>query len=100
MKNKVIFIDIDGTICITNHGDYTRSKPIYKRIQKINELYNNGNVIVYWTSRGTMTNTDWRSLTEEQLENWGCKYHRLQMRKPEFDICVDDKAVSLEQFFK
>ena len=48
-KKLTIYVDIDETICITpNH--YSESKPIFKMIEKINKLYDDGNLIVYWTS--------------------------------------------------
>jgi hypothetical protein len=40
-----------------------------------------------------------RDLTEEQLAEWGCKYHRLLMGKPHADIFVDDKGRDSEQYF-
>ena len=46
-------MDIDETICITPKSrNYSESKPIFKMIEKINKLYDDGNLIVYWTSRG------------------------------------------------
>ena len=47
----VIYVDIDGTICHTNGTDYNDSKPKYDQIYKINKLYDEGNVIIYWTAR-------------------------------------------------
>jgi len=38
------------------------------------------------------SNTDWSELTREQLNEWGCKYHELNMQKPSYDVWVDDKA--------
>lgn len=84
-------IDIDGTICESD-GDYPTAKPYFDRIKKINELYDEGHVIIYWTARGMKTKTDWTHLTEQQLKEWGCKYHALRMRKPQYDVWIDDKA--------
>ena len=51
-----------------------------------------------WTARGTLTNKDWFSITENQLNQWGVKYHILLMGKPAFDLLIDDKALTtLEQ---
>jgi hypothetical protein len=92
----IIYCDIDGTICETVDGDYFSSQPIAKNIEKINELYKDPrNVIVYWTARGGTSGRDWTSLTRKQLALWGCKYHRLRMDKPSYDIIYDDKAVRL-----
>lgn len=92
----IYIVDIDGTICTTPNIDginrYDLSQPKIKRIQKINSLYNEGHTIVYWTARGGSTNIDWTELTTAQLEEWGCLYHELRMKKPSYDIWIDDKA--------
>jgi hypothetical protein len=36
--------------------------------------------------------TDHGDMTEQQLQDWGCKYHSLWMGKPSYDVWVDDKA--------
>lgn len=84
-------VDIDGTICESD-GDYPNARPYYDRIDKINALYDEGHVIIYWTARGMVSKKDWSKLTEKQLKEWGCKYHALRMRKPHYDVWIDDKA--------
>ena len=72
----IIYVDIDETICKTPEDrDYTKSRPMSKRIKHINMLYEKGYTIVYWTARGTGTGIDWRDVTEKQFEDWGVKYH-------------------------
>jgi len=93
-------VDIDGTICRTVEGDYKRSHPFPERIQKINDLYNSGHHITYWTARGGNSGIDWSDLTKEQLTRWGCLYHELRMRKPVYDVWIDDRAVWSEDYFK
>lgn len=54
MVNKNIYIfDIDGTICslVEHDGDYESVIPFKKRIKKINDLYYDGNKIIYFTAR-------------------------------------------------
>jgi hypothetical protein len=85
-----IFVDIDGTICNTVGHDYLSSKPDQYAISTINNLYDQGNTIVYWTARGGTSGIDWRGLTEKQLKLWGCKYHELRMDKPSFDMYIDN----------
>jgi len=98
---KKIFVDIDETICITPPSrDYSLSTPIIKNIQTINKLYEQGNIVVYWTARGGTTGIDWRSVTEEQLEKWGAKYHHLRLDKPDYDLFIDDKSINSVKFFK
>ena len=71
---------------------------IYVDIDKINRLYEEGHEIVYWTARGTVTGTDWKPLTIEQLGDWGCKYTRIEKQtKPHFDLFIDDKSKRIEE---
>ena len=47
---KIIYVDIDETICLTpleGVRDYTKSIPIKENIEKINNLYEQGNIIIY-----------------------------------------------------
>lgn len=90
-----VFCDIDNTICITNGNDYRYAEPIPEKINDINERYEKGDRIVYWTSRGQTSGKDWRKFTERQLKEWGCLYHELRLDKPSFDILYDDKARNL-----
>lgn len=97
-------IDIDGTICsitLNTHGDvdYDLSQPYLKRIQHVNDLYDQGHDITYWTARGSASGLDRRELTEQQLARWGARYHRLELRKPVYDIWIDDKAHNSEIYF-
>lgn len=93
-------VDIDGTICNNTDGDYKNAKPYVDRIEKINNLYDAGHYIVYWTARGGNTGKDWTNLTKQQLIKWGCKYDELNMHKPSYDIWIDDKAINAEDYFK
>lgn len=98
---KVYIVDIDETICFyENKREYELAKPLPERIQKINKLFDEGNRIIYWTARGTVTGIDWRLVTEKQLSLWGAKYHQLLLNKPQYDIFIDDKAINSESFFK
>lgn len=92
-------VDIDNTICKTNGSDYKNSIPMYERIDIINQLYEMGHEIIYWTARGMASNIDWASLTEHQLRTWGCLYHELRMNKPSYDHWIDDKAMNDKDFF-
>ena len=81
----IIYVDIDGTICKTKGTDYNNSEPKYEQIYKINRLYDEGNVIIYWTARGTVTQIDWLALTKKQLDEWGCQYHDVRVGTPQDD---------------
>ena len=102
----IIYVDIDETICYheeddtTKARDYHKAKPYKKRIEKINNLYDEGNKIVYWTARGSVTGLDWTDLTQSQLNEWKAKHHKLILGKPQYDLFIDDKNINSEDFFK
>jgi CMP-N,N'-diacetyllegionaminic acid synthase len=96
----VIYVDIDETICESpENRDYAHAVPIELNIKKINELYDKGNIIIYWTARGTATGIGWRTITEKQFKEWGVKYHELRFGKPVYDLFIDDKNINSERFF-
>ena len=107
MSNKTYVIDIDGTIFKTEGMDYENSVPITERISKINELYDEGNTIIYLTARGMGRNDNqydkatyqFFELTESQLKKFGVKYHELHLSKPAGDFYIDDKAIKDTDFF-
>jgi hypothetical protein len=97
MRTKVIYVDIDETICTTPKSrNYLDAKPIYENISKINKLYDEGNTIVYWTARGSRKQIDWYDLTYQQLELWGVKFNELRVDKPYYDLFIDDKTINIE----
>ena len=99
--------DIDGTICNTpldktGKPDYLNAKPNNFIKQKINELYEQGNYIIFQTARGKSSGKDWTELTKSQLKNWGFKYNELfkMFCKPTADIFIDDKGINAEDWIK
>ena len=95
---KTFVFDIDGTICNNTYGEYELAKPYMDRINFINQLFKEGNIIKYFTARGSTTGLDWYELTEKQLNDWGALYHDLILKKPEGDIYIDDKAENSEKW--
>lgn len=93
-------VDIDGTICTNTAGDYKSAEPFMDRIAKLNELYDQGHEIHYWTARGGTTGFDWSLLLLKQLEDWGAKYTSANIGKPVYDVWIDDKATNSEEYFK
>jgi hypothetical protein len=91
--------DLDGTLCTNTEGEYESAVPFQGRISKVNALYEEGNNILIYTARGTVTGIDWRKLTEKQLSLWGVKYHELRLGKPFADVYIDDRAISDGDFF-
>jgi len=100
------FVDIDETICFYE-GDriYELAMPSLENIEKINQLYDEGWVITYWTARGSSTPTnkqrieEYRALTLKQLHEWGARFHNLEVgdKKPLYDLIIDDKAKRIEE---
>lgn len=93
-------IDIDCTILNTVGNDYENATPITERINRINHLFDEGNTIIYWTARGGNSGIDWSYFTVKQLFEYGAKYTELRMKKPSYDIWIDDKAIHCDDFFK
>lgn len=92
-----IFVDIDNTICKTNGMDYKNANPIFKNIEKINQLFEN-NHITYWTARGSVSKIDYYQITYNQLKSWGCKFHDLSVgEKPPYDLLICDKTKRIEE---
>ena len=94
----IIYVDIDNTICHTENSDYKNSKPRQEQIDKINKLHDEGNEITYWTARGSVSKINYRDLTRIQLENWGCRYARIEkQKKPSYDLFICDKTKRIEE---
>ena len=90
--------DIDGTICSNTYGKYEEAEPFSDVIKKVNKLYDAGNKIIFFTARGTVTGQDWSELTKQQLNKWGVKHHEIILGKPDADIFIDDKGLSIFDF--
>lgn len=99
----IYIVDIDQTICSTPKIDgkhrYDLAIPINHRIARINNLYDAGHTVIYWTARGASTGFDWSELTDKQLKDWGCKFHEVRLGKPSYDVWIDDKAFNDKEFF-
>ena len=100
----LIYVDIDNTICyyedeFKGKMDYSKALPYIDRIKKINNLFDKGHKIVYWTARGSVTQKLWFNITYKQLTQWECKFHELRMGKPAYDLFIDDKNVNSETYF-
>ena len=109
MTKKTFYVDIYGTICYyegidltcvqVNVVDYKSAIPYHDRIKKINKLFDEGNVIVYWTSRGSRSGKNWFQTTLTQLNSWGAKFTELRLGKPHYDVFIDDKNINSELYF-
>ena len=105
MNKKIIYIDIDGTLCSQTDTNYKEAKPDLETIKKVNKLYDQGNTIIIYTSRYIKRSHDNPDKSKElgynftfnQLKFWGLKFHQLKMGKPQFDIIIDDKAYNYDK---
>lgn len=91
--------DLDGTLCTPCPEDYSQAVPFRERVNKVNDLFDEGHHIKIYTARGSLTGLDHQSLTVQQLNHWGVQYHELIVGKPFADLYIDDKAISDMNFF-
>lgn len=96
----IYVVDIDGTILDTKNGDYENSKPIQDRIDKMNNLYDKGHEIHYYSARGAQSGKDWQEFTQNYLDRLGVKYTSCKTGKQHYDLWIDDKAINSEVYFK
>jgi len=106
---QVVLVDVDETVCFyPNERQYDKAEPCNKNIQKINDLYDKGWYVIYWTARGGSDKSKaagrcYYDFTWNQLESWGCKFHDLSTGskgkyiKPACDLVIDDKSKRIEE---
>ena len=101
---KTICFDIDNVICKTVKSNYIKSKPITKNIKFINQLYDQGHTIKFFTAR-YMGRTDdnvikarkrAKKITLNQLNRWKVKFHKIYFGKPSSDFYIDDKNLNFK----
>jgi len=96
-RKEIYCFDIDGTICTVETPDnYANALPFHHRIQKINQLYDEGHTIYFQTARHSMQ----EKLTKEWFKNYSVKYHHIFFGKPVADKYIDDRGESPELFFQ
>lgn len=96
---KTICFDLDGVICNNTWGNYKDAVPFQDAIDKVNRLFDDGNIIIIFTARymtkfkGDVDQVQKKGykFTLNQLTKWNLKFHKLIMGKPSYDIIVDDK---------
>ena len=92
-------MDLDNTLCRTENSDYIHAIPIYQRIERVNELKQQGNMITIWTARGQTSGNDHSELTKQQLKEWGVQYDKLLINKPSYDMYIDDKSFHVDSIW-
>ena len=101
----VYCFDLDNTLCKTEclegRHRYLEATPIKERIAVVNQLYDQGHIILIETSRGCGSGVNWFQDTVKQLVGWGVRFHTVRAGvKFAADFYVDDKAINSEDFFK
>jgi uncharacterized HAD superfamily protein len=89
LKDKVLAIDIDGTICTEERTfDRPLAVPLPGAVQALKKLKRNGNTIILWTGRG------WEQyrVTKAWLDRHGFPYDQILMGKPVVNLIIDDRA--------
>lgn len=101
-----ICADVDDTILTCTNRDYDYAIPKQEMIDKLNKLYDNGNKIIYYTSRGMAScGGDLEKIRKTKLpqlvhwlESHNVRYSDIYIGKPNADIYVDDRGVSANDF--
>ena len=94
----VYAVDIDGTLCEESKEwwNYAEAIPILENIETINKLHGKigdaTNTIILHTARFEED----RQVTQQWLNKFGVKYHRLVMDKLRADVYVDSAMVKPE----
>lgn len=100
LNEKILLVDIDGTICTETRGSYSQAEPIQEAIDIVNKYYLLGYEIIYYTARGmkrfdndvALVYQHYYELTKNQLQQWGAKYHKIIMGKPSGTYVDNDAA--------
>ena len=106
----IIAVDLDDTLCSRPNNvehlgikKYEFCTPIQKMIDIVNKLYDDGNIIYIYTSRGMKQfNGDVNKIQSElfdftlnSLKFWNVKHHGLIIGKIYYDLIIDDKALNI-----
>lgn len=105
-------VDLDNTLCFPNLDEkdtylrYGKATPNWALIDKINRLYDKGDTIILYTARRMLTHNgdlkkieeDVGDITREWLRRHNVKYHELIFGKIYYDLLIDDKTITPEDF--
>ena len=99
-KKLTIAIDLDGTVADCTDVDFSKadedscelmkSKPIKGSLEAVKKLYEQGNTIVFYSSRDHGS----KDITEKWLKEHGFPYHHVEMEKLVAHIYIDDRAIN------
>lgn len=105
---KTLVVDVDDTISTHINRDYENAIPHKEMIQKLNDLYDAGWDIIYFTARGQVScDGDLEKIEKERgpiLRDWmkrnDVRYTQLKFGKPIGVYYIDDKALRPDEFMK
>lgn len=98
-----VFVSIDSIIKnlpkLGSSLDYKNIKPQYDSIEKINKMYDDGDVIIYYTPKGLNPDIDWENFIYKKLIKWGCSFNDIicEFEKNSLDSMVDSKIKIIEK---
>lgn len=91
--NKLIAIDLDGTLCEGEFWGGEEPKPIVDRILWVRDLYHKGAHIVIYTARDPMYFLE----TNAWLLKHNVPFHGIAMQKKiGADCYIDDRAINID----
>lgn len=103
MKKLKLIFDLDETLCTKKdiNETYADVKPIPAMIKLVNELHDEGHIIIIETARNMVTQQNdigkviknVGKITLEWLEKYNVKYDSIKFGKSYGDCYVDDKAI-------
>lgn len=97
MKNRKVYaIDLDDTLCKGQFRGEWEPEPFLGRVEKVNNLYKQGNIILICTAR----NPQWYAVTLAWLIKYWVMFHWLNCQyKSWYDCLIDDKNIYSNDFF-
>jgi uncharacterized HAD superfamily protein len=92
-NDKVICVDLDGTLCEGEFWGTGECIPIQPMIDRVTDWYQKGAHIIIYTAR----QPKYFPLTQSWLMKHGVPFHGITMQmKPGADVYIDDKALNIE----
>lgn len=95
-NDKVIAVDLDGTLCTGEFWGEDEPEPIQSHIDYIWELYKKGAIIIIYTARDPRYFVQ----TNAWLIKNGVPFHGITMQKKiGADLYIDDKSLNIDDVF-
>ena len=95
-NDKLIAVDLDGTLCLGEFWGEGSPSPLLDKIEYINNLYRKGRHIIIYTARST----EFFTVTYAWLVKHWVKFHWIAMQqKPWADLYICDKSLNIDDVF-